>query len=487
MFEKKNSLLCGSFAAAVAGFTVMGAGMVVPQSVQAAVVERAQTQLNVSVHQGVSLRFDEAVSSIFMADPAIASYQVIDNKKIIVYGRLPGDTTIFALNEDGKTVYQSKLHVTHDVSSIQKALRESYPDFKIELHAVNDGIAVRGVVPTAADAAAVVGTVDGLFTAPGHGSSQKKMTGAGAGQGGDNEESGAAKGEGTLGHRVGNVINQLTITTPNQVTVKVRIAEVNRKLTDRLGVRWGAGYGDDRVTIGTTGDGFLQQFGIPDWAAKAGHHFGAQTTIDALAREDLVSILAEPNLTVLSGETATFVAGGQIPFATYDSDGNRQIDFKDFGVLLAVSPTILSGNRISLKVSPEVSEPSYTNGIMWEEGLVQPGFIVRRADSSIELASGQSFAIAGLLKNDFSNSVSKIPGVGDMPVLGALARSKEFTRGETELIMVATAYISTPSGEPYVMPNEYAYVPDMWTRFFLNANPEVGAKRILPRAVDYIF
>ena len=447
-------------------------------TVASAAVERVSNKLQVALNQAVSVNFDSPAATVFIAQPNIASYQVVNENRIIVFGLYPGDTTLFALDEYGNTCYKTTVSVAYDVSSMQQALKESFPKFNLKLIGMNDGVAVRGQIPTAQDAANVIAFLDSLLqidpemarAAQQASSGDSSSSSSSSSESGSSTKSGAAKGSGTVGAKIGKVINQLTVTTPNQVTVKVRIAEVSRKLTDKLEFRWGMNYNDGGFSLGTSSEGIFEAG--PD-LSTSGLHFGASTTLDALAKEELVSILAEPNLTVVSGETADFIAGGQVPFVTYSSEGDPDVEFKDYGVLLSITPTILSDNRISLRLRPEVSEPSTSNGITFE-GISQPGFIVRRAESTVELASGQSFAIAGLLKNDFENSVSKIPGLGDIPILGALARSKSFERGETELVIVATAFISTPSGEPYLIPNEQVYIPSVFERFFLNANPEVS-------------
>lgn len=484
MFEKihfnhvKTLALLGASAITMAG--ISGVAHAAPS------IERSASVLNVGMHHALTVDLKKPVASVYITDAKIASYQVVNNRKIIIFGISPGETSFIALDKNGNNVFSSALRVSFDLKPVRHALRESYPEFDIKLMPVHNGIVVRGEVPTASDAANVIGLINSLFK-PVHDKSGSDPAGA-AGGGGDEESSGAAQGQGAVGERIGSVINQLTVTTPNQVTVRVRIAEVNRKLTDRLGVSWGAGY-KGRNIVGKTDSlgAFLKpEFWTPEGVAGGTvAHFMGETMIDALARESLVSILAEPNLTVLSGETANFIAGGEIPFVSYKSE-EPSIDFREYGIILSVTPTILSGNRISLRLRPEVSEPSHLNGIAFN-GMSQPGFIVRRAESTVELASGQSFAIAGLLKNDFANTVSKIPGIGDIPVLGALARSKEFERGETELVIVATAFISTPSGKPYIMPNEHTEIPSVWSRFFLNANPSTGTKPTLPKPLDYIF
>jgi pilus assembly protein CpaC len=286
-----------------------------------------------------------------------------------------------------------------------------------------------------------------------------------------------------MASRYGRIINRLTVSMPNQVTIRVKVAEVNRNLSDQLGIKWF--YNRSGVT---NGHNFF--FGLAESAMVASaDSFGVDDLdfaglLDALAQERLISVLAEPNLTVMSGETASFLAGGQVPFPVAQGDGEISIEFKDFGVLLGVTATVLSEDRVSLRLRPEVSEPSMANGIS-ANGLTVPGFVVRRAETTIELASGQSFAIGGLLQSNLSNEVSKIPLLGDVPILGALARSTSFKRGETELLIIATAYVSEPAGGNLRIPNAEVTVPSAIERLFFGSKPQVSPGELAP--ADFLY
>jgi pilus assembly protein CpaC len=187
----------------------------------------------------------------------------------------------------------------------------------------------------------------------------------------------------------------------------------------------------------------------------------------------------------MSGDTASFLAGGQIPFPVAQGEGQISVEFKDFGVLLAVTPTVLSADRVSLRLRPEVSEPSWAYGIR-DDDLEVPGFIVRRAETTIELASGQSFVIGGLLQSNLEQTVEKIPFLGDIPILGALARSQSFQRGETELLIIATAYLTQPAGgEEILLPNASVTIPSALERFFLGSKPKIKPGPLVPSSYLY--
>jgi pilus assembly protein CpaC len=355
-------------------------------------------------------------------------------------------------------------------------------------------------VPDAQTAAQVVALLDSfmIFRDPALQNESGESGGSGGdtgGSGGGNSSTtpwGPGTGRGVLAARNGKVINRLRVSMPTQVVVRVRVAEVNRNLSEQLGIKWQIGregvlFGENfkiglaesAVSVGvslTSGEDML--------AAAAAIPVDLGALIDALAVENLVSVLAEPNLSVVSGENASFLAGGEIPFPTSDGQGGTGVEFKEFGVLLGVTPTILSPRRISLRLRPEVSEPSTANGVIIQ-GTVVPGFVTRRAETTVELASGQSVAIGGLLRNNLVNEINKIPLLGDIPIIGALARSTSFSRNETELVIVVTAYLSEPSERPLNIPNADIYVPYFFNRLFVGQKPEVRPGPLRPD--DFIY
>ena len=446
-------------------------------------------RLEIHVSQGVMITTGSDFETIFVAEPEIASYQVVNPRKVLVFGRLPGQTTLLAMDSGGEPVYSARVWVRYDTSQMIEALSREFPSLRLKLTPAADGIAVSGVVPSAQVAADVIALLDSFVQlgrpSPVSSLASAVQTQGGASSGGEADEvSGPASGSGTMASRYGRIINRLTISMPTQVTIRVKVAEVNRSLSDQIGIKWFY----NRSGSARGGHNFF--FGLVDSpvafadASDFGDNLDFAALIDALAQERLVSVLAEPNLTVMSGETASFLAGGQVPVPTPQGDGDVTIEFKDFGVLLGVTPTILSEDRVSLRLRPEVSEPSMANGITTQD-LVVPGFIVRRAETTIELSSGQSFAIGGLLQSNLSNEISKFPILGDIPILGALARSTSFQRGETELLIIATAYISEPSGGDLNIPNANIQIPSFVERLFLGSKPKVSPGPLAP--ADFLY
>ena len=457
-------------------------------------VQSPTTTVSVAVSKGVLISLPEAAKTVFVADPEVASFQVAGERRVLVFGRMPGQTTVFALGESDDPIYSANVTVAYDTSLMHAALRREFPSLNLKLTPVYDGVAVSGKVPSAETAAQVIAMLDSFVRVPAAATGNAANTAESSNKEGDGDTtpSGAGTGSGTLSTRNAKIINRLTITMPTQVTIRVRVAEVSRTLSEQLGVKWQFGreafLGGEKLLVGLSGSAvssgvtFATSTGIT--GSTGGMPVDLGVLIDALALENLVSILAEPNLSVMSGETANFLAGGEIPFPTSDGDGGTGVDFKEFGVLLGVTPTILSPNRISLRLRPEVSEPSTANGVVIQ-GAVVPGFTTRRAETTVELASGQSVAIGGLLQNSITNEVSKIPLLGDIPIIGALARSKAFKRGETELVTIATAYISEPSDAALDIPNANIDVPNFFNRMFLGQNPRVSAGSLRP--ADFIY
>jgi pilus assembly protein CpaC len=279
------------------------------------------------------------------------------------------------------------------------------------------------------------------------------------------------------------VINRVQVAGPNQVNLRLRVAEVSRSVTKQLGFNWeavmstgsfafglatgrsvattipGAG-GETAATIANLFNRAPPLTGVTSAVganALAGSlntkHASVNGLIDALAEEGIVTILAQPNLTAISGQVASFLAGGEFPVPVNQSSsgtgGNNNtvtIEFKPFGVRLDFVPTVLSSDRISIKVRPEVSELS-TNGAITVGDLVIPALSVRRAETTVQLGSGESFAIAGLIRNDTATDINKYPGLGDLPVIGTLFRSSRFQHNETELVIIVTPYVVRPVAE----------------------------------------
>jgi pilus assembly protein CpaC len=380
--------------------------------------------LVIQVNQGQLVRIDKPVASVFVANSAIADVAVKSPQLIYVFAKRPGTTTLYAVGANDEILASVTLNVTHNLSRLDQAIADLMPGRNIATTSIDGGIVLTGMV-----------------SSPGEAEDARRLATHFIGTG---EE----------------VINRLQINAPNQVNVRVRIAEVNKSVLRNLGINWDAAIqeggfafgllttfplGLSNVLAGSTGSG-----------AAAGKTVSAgpldlTATMDLLAQEGLVSLLAEPNLTAVSGQTANFLAGGEFPVPVSQSatTGSNAItiEFRQFGVSLAFTPTILSTNRISMRVRPEVSALS-DQGAVSANGFTIPSLTVRRAETTVELASGQTFAIAGLVQSQNSITANEVPGLGDIPVLGELFKSDKFQHNESELVILATPYVVQPISNP---------------------------------------
>lgn len=379
--------------------------------------------VEIARHQGRLLRLSKSAASVFIANPAIADITVKSSRMVYIFGKAPGRTTLFAVDSNENVIADLDIQVTHDLSGLRNAIDTLLPANGITLDSVEGGLVLGGPVASATDAENIRRLATRFV--------------------GENEE----------------VINRLAVTDPNQVNVRVRIAEVSRSVVKQLGLNFDILSGDFRFTSGST---FLDNpsalagignFTLSQNAFGAGILSGAtlggatvNALFDAMEEIGLVKTLAEPNLTALSGETASFLAGGEFPIPTIDSDGQVSVEFKQFGVSLSFTPTMISGRRISMRVRPEVSALSDA-GAVSVNGLAIPALTTRRAETTIELGSGQSFAIAGLLQDDFQDNVRQMPYVADIPLFGELFKSESFRRKETELIILVTPYVVQPMND----------------------------------------
>jgi len=394
----------------------------------------------VELSEGKLIRLERAASSVFIANPGIADITVKSPRLIYLFGTHPGETSLFALDENDKIITTHTLVVTHNISRLNEALTTLVPGHQISATSIDGGIVLSGTVRNATQA-----------------EDARRL---------------AAR---FLGEKE-VVINQLQVTAPNTINLRVRVAEVSRTVLNQFGINWEAAYtgatdilfgiatgapvlagslaGTGTVSpVGLANGTFLTRPGLQGnnayFRSTAGD-FDINGLIDLLAADGLVTVLAEPNLTALSGETATFLAGGEFPIPVPQTNGNITITFKQFGVSLAFTPTLLNDTRISMRVAPEVSQLTNT-GAVTVASIQVPALTTRRAETTVELGSGQSFAIAGLLLDNTRQDHEEVPGLSDIPILGALFQSDRFERNETELVIIVTPYVVQPVASPNLL------------------------------------
>ena len=435
-------------------------------------VTRASGELVLSIGRGQLINLPATMKDVFVADDKIADVQVKSNHQLYVFAKGPGETSIYASNAAGQVIWSTNVRVGSNIDNVGQMLKVAMPEAKI-------AVATMGI-----NTVLLTGTV----ASPEDSAEAQRLVQAYMG-------------------KEANVIARLKTATPLQVMLQVRIAEVSRTLSRTLnpsvttsnnanGFQYAIGQGRSLVSptgiyYPTVGVGVGNTpYGLVPIAANATTTnpqgltsvpgsgvslvstlttLAAQTqlgplsilaTLDAGEQVGLVTTLAQPNLTAVSGETADFLAGGEFPIPSSSGLGTVAIEFKKFGVSLAYTPTVLSDGRISLRVRPEVSELS-SQGSVTLNGFTIPALTVRRAETTVELGSGQSFMIGGLLSNKANHTIQKMPGAGDVPILGALFRSTSFQRDESELVIVVTPYLVKPVNDGDIkLPTDGFQSPD---------------------------
>ncbi|HMI40475.1 MAG TPA: type II and III secretion system protein family protein [Sphingomicrobium sp.] len=430
---RRHARLGTALAALALGLgTVSGASPALAQPVTA----RPSETLNLSQGTGTLVRLSAPMSDLFVANESIADVQVRSSRQLYVFGKGRGETTIYATDKSGRVVYAANVRVGTNVGSVDEMLRLAMPEAAIQATPMNGLVLLTGTVASPTDVEEASRLVQ------------------------------AYVGEGT------QVVSRLRSAVPLQVTLKVKIAEVSRSLVKQVGVNllthdasggtlFGLGRGNPG-SFGTAGSGTTPATGTGFNVLTGGTTLALATkilgldvlgTLDLAENDGLVTILAEPNLTALSGETASFLAGGEFPIPISQSLGAVTIEYKQYGVGLAFTPIVLADGRISMRVRPEVSELS-NEGSIKLNGYEVPALTTRRAETTVELGSGQSFMLAGLLRNSNTNSIEKAPFLGDLPILGMLFRSTKYRRAETELVIIVTPYLVRPTSGQLALPTD---------------------------------
>ncbi len=406
---------------------------------------RPSAQVALSVGEGQMVNLPRGVASVWTSNPKVADIYVNNPHQINVFGKDFGEATVIATSADGSVVYGAQVKVSQNLPSINEVMRAAMPDSDIRIINIGQTAIVTGTVASPEDAAFATDLVERELN-PGVDFSQK----------------------GAMCKIC--VVSRLKTATPLQVTLKVKIAEVNRDLLKQVGVnllsrdtssgfQFGIGQGSPG-TFGSPASGTTpatpKSFNIAATGTTlgaAGHLLGLDllSTLNLAETDGVVTTLAEPTLTALSGETASFLAGGEFPIPVSQSLGSVTIEYKQYGVGLAFTPIVLADGRISMRVRPEVSQLSQSGSVTLN-GYSVPALTTRRAETTVELGSGQSFMIAGLLQNNNNNSINKAPFLGDLPILGALFRSTKYERQETELVIIVTPYLVRPTSGQLATP-----------------------------------
>ena len=409
----------------------------------------APQKVTLTVGKSVIVESPTAIRKFALAAPEYADVTVLSPRQIYLIGKIPGATNATLWGVDGKIVAMLDIEIMPDVSRLKEKIHEMLPNEKdVKVTASHDALVLSGTVSNTSNLSQVVALANAY--AP-------------------RDKDGKSK-----------VMNLLEVGGVHQVMLEVRVSEMSRSLMRRLGVNFayisegGQTFGISLLrnltalpTGGWPGNPITATTNINAIFRFLGGGATWTTFIDALKEEGLTKVLAEPTLITMSGRTANFLAGGEYPIPVPQSGGNATtitIEYKTFGVGLNFTPTVLNNNKISMEVKPEVSELDFTNAVQIS-GYVVPSITTRRVSTTIELADGQSFAIAGLLKEDLREVVSKFPVLGEIPILGVLFRSTSYQKNETELVIIVTPHLVKPVDmakqtlptDAFVEPNEFEF------------------------------
>ena len=400
----------------------------------------SSSALQVPMNRAVVVESDAPFAELSIANPGIADISTLSDRSIYVLGKTPGRTTLTLLTAEGRLISNVEVHVTPDIAEFKERLRQILPSEKIEVRTANDGIVLSGTVTSTARLDRALDLAERY--APG---------------------------------RVSNLMN---VGGTQQVMLKVRFAEMQRSVSKSLSAQLGAngtiGGGSGTTSVNGAG-GALAGGGI----GTLGLGFTAgsmqfSVMLEALENKGVVRTLAEPNLTALSGQQAKFLAGGEYPIPVRNDDG-VDVQYKPFGVELNFTPRVVDGDVINLEINAAVSSIDSSVAVQ-TSGITVNGFKRRETSTTVEMRDGESFAIAGLLQDDFRNLKGQVPWLGDIPILGALFRSADYMRQQSELVIIVTPHLVSPTrGEALVLPTDRVRLPTE-NEFFLHGK-NVGGVR----------
>jgi len=389
-------------------------------TITVAAADSTSRAVSLGVGKSVAIDLPADIKDVLVADPKIANAVVRSSRRAYMIGVTVGQTNIFFFDAGGRQIAGFDIAVTRDLNGMRAALRNSLPGADIRVDGIGEGIMLSGTAANADEAQQAFDLAS-------------KLAGDGA-----------------------KVVNGIAVRGRDQVMLKVSVAEVQRSVLKQLGINLtgSVGYGSNVVNFNTVNPFSANGVALSETALTGSPIRGVSATLKAMDRAGLIRTLAEPNLTAISGETATFVAGGEFPIpAGLSCDTTKsppvcqaQIDFKKFGVSLMFTPIVMSAGRISLKVLTEVSELSTENAITLTvpgstTAMTIPSIRTRRADTVVEIPSGGTLAMAGMIQEQTKQQINGVPGLMQLPVLGALFKSRDYINNQTELVVLVTPYI----------------------------------------------
>jgi len=389
--------------------------------------------VTLGISKGMIVELPEDARDVLVSNPAVVDAVVRTPRQIYLVGMKAGPTNAFFFAANGKQLLNLEIRVERDMAELKTIIERNVKDSNVQVETINDNVVLNGSVKNASDAEAARQIAMRYVTDPG-----KAM----------NNDS---------------VVNRVGIRGGDQVMLRVRVAEMQRSLSKQFGTDFSAAFDAGKslpISLASS-----NPFSLLGQALSSSQNFqlgnlargnSVEAIIKAFERTGMIRTLAEPNLTAVSGEAAKFLAGGEFPVpVSRDRDGNVQVEFKPFGVGLGFTPVVLSEGRISLRISTEVSEITSENSFVSQGGLITgsdgtvtevngitiPGLRVRRAETTVELPSGGSMVMAGLMQQSLKQNIDGIPGLKNIPILGSLFQSRDFQSGETELVVIVTPYL----------------------------------------------
>ncbi|BCM17093.1 type II and III secretion system protein family protein [Mesorhizobium sp. J8] len=447
-----NGKLLLSLAAAAIGFFLVGTsapGLVEAKAASAGVSASVATQrVKLGLNKSVVIDLPSDAYDILVANPAVADAVTRTARRIYLFGKAVGETNIFVFGPNGEQIVSLDLAVERDVAGLEDYLKRFIPSSQIKVELLNDNVVLTGMVDTPLDAKRAVDLAT-IFVSGGEATTgQYSQTAAGGSVNG-----GVDINNPDQERRTSKIVNLLQIVGDDQVTLKVTVAEVSRSVMKQLGVNMVGSGGSNGITFGSTVDTYP---GLGKPLSSSGLNFASsslQGTINAMEQSGVMKTLAEPTLTAVSGEKATFKVGGEYNLvssvtnnkSTDNQTGERTwtADKVEYGIGLEFQPVVLSAGRISLKVRTAVSEPTTEGSFaLGDTNIIS--LRKRLADTTVELPSGGSMMIAGLVRDDVRQAVDGLPGLTKIPVLGTLFRSRDFVRNESELVIIITPYLARP-------------------------------------------
>ena len=428
--------------------------------------------LDLSIGKSSLMRMPSAIQRISVGNPEIVDISLINPMQLYMLGKNYGSTNLMIWRKDGATMVVD-VNVNIDAERMEKKLRTLMPDETgIKVHPAADSVILTGVVSSASRAKYAEDIANAYIREIGRGLAIPVVAGDAR------VAAGSAVSVSSSGGGGGKVVNLLRVSQGQQVMLEVKVAEVSKVLLERLGVSFSA----TATTAGVT-YGILSNLFSGDGVFSISSANGNSLRVDANKSETLVKVLAEPNIIAISGQEASFLAGGRLFIPVFSSTGAGStvtLEEREYGVGVKFTPTVLDGGRINLKVAPEVSDIG--KGTSFKVNSVEtvlPNFTTNRVQTTVQLMDGQSLAVAGLIKNNVNEAVSRVPVLGELPILGALFRSSEFQNNRTELVFLITPHLVKPLAEVPKLPTDN-FTPPNRSEFYWEGKLEGSGHADVP-------